>query len=492
MNRRQFIGRTAALALAGGAGTQALAGPAIARSRRRRQRKPVGARPNILVITTDQQHAGAMGCCGNPHLRTPAMDRIASGGVRFERAYCSNPICVPSRTSYMTGTMPHENGVTYNTEQIPFDTDRFPCLAQVFRAAGYDTGHFGKWHIPADIRDRDWSGFNTLGAVRNNAVDFDIVAPCLEFVRRRRSGPFLAFASFVNPHDICEYARILSGMPDRLKNGPIGQPPALAGLPPLARNWAAPENEPQAIRDLYHHPEALGTYPSRTWNGPGDPRWRQYLWGYYRMTELVDQHIGELLDGLAAAGLADNTLILFTSDHGDGMASHQWNQKTLFYDSCSRVPFMIQWPGRLPAGTVAKAPLVNLGLDLFPTLFDAAALTAPAHLQGLSALSAASRRPGATRHPFVVSQNNLQPRYGQQGPVNGRMLRSCRFKYVRYSEGANPEQLFDMDGDPLETRSLVHDPAFREVLVDHRKQLGDWMRKNADPFAAALPQLSGI
>ena len=485
MNRRRFIGAGMALALGAAALPGTLEGQGAARAQRRRtRRRRPGDRPDILVITTDQQHAGALGCAGNAWLRTPAMDRIAAGGVRFERAYCANPICVPSRTSYMTGSMPHENGVTFNGDVAPFARDRFPCLAQVFRAAGYDTGHFGKWHIPADIRDQDWSGFNTLDAVRNNEVDFDIVRPCLEFIRSDRAGPFFAIASFVNPHDICEYARILSGIPDRLKNGPIGEPPPLAQLPPLPANWAAPADEPQAVRDIYHHPDALRTYPSRTWQGPDDPRWRQYLWAYYRMTELVDRHIGELLDGLAAAGLDDNTLIVLASDHGDGMASHQWNQKTLFYDTCARVPFLVRWPGRLPAGAVNGTALVNLGLDLFPTLFDAAGITPPRRLQGLSALPAARGQPGAPAHPFIISQNNLQSRYGGPGPVSGRMLRSHRFKYVRYSAGANPEQLFDLHNDPLETRSLVACPDHRHTLDAHRERLANWCRQHHDPFFA--------
>lgn len=427
------------------------------------------ARPNVLVITTDQQSAFALGCAGNPHVTTPAMDRIASRGVRFEKAYASNPLCVPSRTSYMTGTLPHENGVDYNGDHVPFEHARFPVPACVFREAGYATGYFGKWHIPHDIHDTDWSGFTTRAAVRDNAVDHEIVPACLEFITTRRNAPFLAFASFVNPHDICEFARILTGLPDRLKNGDIPELPGVDALPPLPVNWERPGMEPEAVNAHYMLETTGGIYPSREWGGAEDPRWRQYLWAYYRLVELVDRRVGQLLDGLEAFGLAENTVIVFTSDHGDGMARHRWTQKTLFYDEVARVPFLVSWPGKLPAGAVNTGHLLNLGTDLFPTLLDAAGLEQPEGLKGLSALPAASGRGDAPQHAFIVSGNNLQPAWEQRGEVSGRMIRTPRFKYVRYSHGANPEQLFDMESDPLEMRNLVAVPEYTDVLHEHRR-----------------------
>lgn len=400
------------------------------------------------------------------------MDRLALRGVRFEKAYAANPLCVPSRTSYMTGTMPHENGVDYNGDKVPFDHERFPVLTCRFRDLGYATGHFGKWHLPHDLHDTDWSGFDTCKAVRNNAVDPDIVRPCLDFMRAGNDKqPFLAFASFVNPHDICEYARILSGIPDRLKNGPLPEVPATEELPPLPENWERPEPEPEAVREHYLLESTRGIYPSREWGGKEDPRWRQYLWAYYRFVELVDRRIGELLDGIEVAGLAETTLIVFTSDHGDGMARHRWTQKTLFYDEVARVPFLLSWPGVLPEGKVDTEHLINLGTDLFPTLLDATGSDKPARLKGLSALPAARGQQDTPKHRFVVSENNLQPEWDVRGTVSGRMIRTPRYKYVRYSQGANREQLFDMEADPLETVNRVASPEHACVLEEHRRLL---------------------
>lgn len=412
------------------------------------------------------------------------MDGLAARGVRFERAYCANPICVPSRTSYMTGTMPHENGIDYNanTHEPLIDTARFPCLARFFRDAGYATGHFGKWHIPAPLEDPDWSGFERVDAMRDNEVDFDIVKPCLEFMQEEREAPFFAVASFVNPHDICEYARILSGIPDRLKNGPIEEPPGLDALPLLPSNWATPPDEPEAIRVHYHHPDTARVYPSRDWEGAEDPRWRQYLWAYCRMTELVDARIGELLDGLEASGKAANTVIVLTSDHGDGMACHHWNQKTMLYDECARVPFILAWPGKCREGALDSESLINIGTDLFPTLFETAGIPQPKHLKGRSVLAEARGQRSLEQPEFIVVQNNLQTRYGERSESAGRMVRSGRYKYIRYNNGKNPEQLFDMTADPLETRNLVQCTSHRDILEQHRDWLDEWMIERGDEF----------
>ncbi|MBX3179079.1 MAG: sulfatase-like hydrolase/transferase [Candidatus Hydrogenedentes bacterium] len=437
-------------------------------------------RPNILVITTDQQWGGAMGCAGNPYLRTPAMDSLAANGVQFEAAYTPNPICVPARTSYMTGTSSHENGVVTNMRPGQVDVTA-PCLAKYFRDGGYDTGHVGKWHIPRPIEDTAWSGFNYINSARNNGVDFNIPEHCAEFMLRPRENPFLLIASFVNPHDICEWARRLSGLEQTLPNGEIGPPPPPGDCPPLPPNRAIPEGEPAAIRQHQFDPNMTSAYPTRDW-APDDPRWRQYLWGYYRMTELVDAYIGQVLGVLREAGLEENTAIVFASDHGDGLGAHRWNQKTLFYDEVARVPFIVSWKGRTRAGLRNREHLINLGTDLFPTLFDLAGIPAPEGLRGLSAAPAALGRADAPAHPYIVTENNHHSGVGNPTDVHGRMLRSARYKYIRYSQGAPAEQLFNLETDPGETTDLAHTGTAPDVLNHHRRLLDDHLAATGDPF----------
>lgn len=475
MKRRDFL-RTSLLAAAAASTSTAPAAPS-----HQAPRPPIRAiqkRPNILVISTDQQFAEAMSCAGNPHVHTPAIDRIAREGMRFNRAYCTNPICVPSRASYMTGLYPHENKVTFNVNEHELVG---ACGASAFRDAGYDTGHVGKWHIPRSIHDQEWSGFNFVAAARNNRVDFDIPEQAVSFIKQKRDQPFLLFASFVNPHDICQWARIASDMKDDLPNGDIPQPPPPSECPGLPANFEIPAFEPSVVRQHQHQPGNNGTYPTRHWGGPEDGRWRQYLWAYYRMTEKVDAYIGQVLDALRETGQEENTAIVFFSDHGDGLASHRWNQKTLFYEESARIPFIVSWKGRTVPGSLNHSRLLNLGPDLFPTLYDLADIPCPEAMTGLSVKNTACGDQSAPGHPYIVCQNNLHPAYGQKG-VDGRMVRTPRYKYIRYPSGQHPEQLFDLDLDPGEMNSLVYSSSHRPILEEHRALLNRFITEKGDFF----------
>lgn len=466
MNRRGFLTSAGASALVS---TLAARDAAAARE--------ASARPNVLFIWTDQHGASAMGNAGNARLRTPAMDALAREGVAFDRAYCSNPICVPSRTSWITGCMPHETTVTYNAREHDIAV---PAVSRLMREHGYDTGYVGKWHIPHDLADHAWHGFDYVRAAEPKGTDPLVPAACDEFLRRDRDRPFFLVASFVNPHDICEWARWLDGQEETLPNGPLPRPPAPDDCPPLPANFDIPAAEPAVIRRLQTLASAR-TYPTRGWDAG---RWRQYLWGYHRLIEMVDAGIGQVLASLQASGADRDTLIIFSSDHGDGAAAHGWNQKTLFYEECARVPFIVRPPGGGGLGRRDAQNLVNANLDFFPTVFDYAGVPIPAGLAGRSVRPLVEGRVGARGHPFVVSQNDLAPIAAQSGGVRGRMVRSPRYKYVRYSEGENPEQLFDLDLDPGEMRDLKFDPAHRLILEEHRHLLDGWMAARQDPFPA--------
>jgi choline-sulfatase len=200
-------------------------------------------RPNLLYIMTDQQCADAFSAAGCRDVRTPAIDSIAAKGVTFREAYCSNPLCVPARTSMMTGRMPHENGVTFNNLKTPVKAD--VMLGRVLRDAGYDTGYFGKWHVPVAVGENNRHGFDAIAHTAANGVDSAGPGASIDFLRRKRTKPFLLVSSFVNPHDICEWAR---GGPGR--DGPYVQPPAPEQCPELPANFAIPEHEPDVIREV--------------------------------------------------------------------------------------------------------------------------------------------------------------------------------------------------------------------------------------------------
>jgi choline-sulfatase len=438
-------------------------------------------RPNVLLILTDQHSADAMSCAqGDRYLRTPAIDRIAAQGVRFTRAYVANPICVPSRTALFTGRYPHETGVQ-NNDRHPVDPARFPTLGTYFRRAGYATGYVGKWHVPIPMTDPDVSGFEYTANLKNNGAD-DATPPAVAaFLARPYDRPFLLVASFINPHNICEWAR-----GERLPDGEVGAPPPPADCPPAPANLAPPAGEPDAIafaRRSYH------ANPQFPVGGFDEAKWRQYRWAYYRMIEKVDAGIGLVLDALEKSGQAGNTLIVLTADHGDCQGAHGWNQKTVFNDESSRVPFLVRPPRALRTG-VSDRP-VQTGVDLLPTLCDYAGIAVPAGLHGVSHRAAVEgRAPAAEPDRFVVASNHLVqglPILGVKPTPAGRMLRTARYKYCVYDQGERRESLVDMENDPGEMKNLAADPAFAGVLAAHRRLLRDWSRTTGDttfPFLA--------
>jgi len=437
-------------------------------------------RPNILLICTDEQFAGAMSAAGDPNLSTPAMDSIAASGVTFKMAYSAQASCVPARSSFMTGLMPDQNGVNYNGGNIPLTG---ACAAKYLKDAGYRTGYVGKWHLPRSITDKAWSGFDYTSDIKNNSVDFDIPDGVRPFLEASSDKPFFLVASFVNPHDICQWARMLSGIKDELNNGEIGTPPPVDQCPPLPANFDIPEFEPSAVREGQFAAQ-INLFPTREWEGAsGEVKWRKYLWGYYRFMELVDGYIGEVLDDIERLGFMDNTVIIFTSDHGDGMGAHRWNQKYVHYDESTRIPFIVSWKDRTLAGFENDDRLINQGLDLFPTIFDFAGIDKPEYMMGLSARSEAmGEEIVPIRHDYIVSEIEIQQAYGVRSPYLARMVRSPHYKYVIYNRGSHKEQFFDMEQDPGETISLVYDPAYKFILNEHRRMLDGWVSRIDDSW----------
>lgn len=294
INRRDFLHTAGAGLLA-----SALVPSAAAAGKKAATAPAPPARPNILFGWTDPQTAVAMGNAGNARLRTPAMDLIAREGVSSDRAYCRDPICVPSRTSWITGCMPHETTVTFNTTEHPIAV---PAVSRLMKAQGYDTGYVGTWYIPHDPADGDWPGFDSVREVKGKGTDPCVPAAWAEFLCRSRDRPFFLVASFVNSHDICEWARWSSSQPETLPNGGLSAPPT----------------NQKVIRRLQTLASAR-TYPTKGWT---EDRWRHYLWGYYRLIEMVDAGIGQVLAARDECGAARDTLIIFSSDQGDGAAAH--------------------------------------------------------------------------------------------------------------------------------------------------------------------------
>ena len=421
-------------------------------------------RPNLLFIFTDQQSATMMSCAGNRYLHTPAMDSLAASGMRFDRAYCTNPVCVPSRFSLMTGRMPSEIELRSNSHA---HIDAVPQhilssgLGWLLRTAGYDVAYGGKVHLPKISPQH--IGFDYICQDERD----ELADECAKFIKKDRRRPFFLVASFINPHDICYLAirdfaiteqtgrLVAKGHTETATLDKALRTPDGIGAekffnkhcPPLPENHEPQKDEPEAIlRLLEQRPfkkMARGTYT--------DEQWRMHRWAYCKLTEMVDSQIAHVLAGLRASGQEENTVVVFSSDHGDMDAAHRMEHKTAFYNEACRVPLIISQPGVTSKGV--NRSLTSNGLDLLPTLCDYAGVEPPADLTGASLRPLAEGVQPVIRRSFIPVESEI-----------GRMIVTDEFKYMLYVRGSNREQLIDLISDPGETKNVAAEPGYRDAL----------------------------
>ncbi len=420
----------------------------------RRARK----RPNVLLIMTDQQWAGAMGCAGNSDLRTPNMDRLAARGVRFSDAYCAMPLSGPSRAAMFTGYMPSRTGMDINEKPLA-DSLRSSTLGQIVARAGYDCAYSGKWHLNTiSIPDGEF-GFRNI----HDSGDPGVAEACVDYLKDRSDAPFFLVASFVNPHNICEYARG--------QKTPYVPPPtaAVADCPNLPANFERAPYDAGVLR--YEQSRDYSLYPVTDYS-PDD--WRLYRNAYYRLVEAVDAEIGKILSELDRQKLWDETVVIFTSDHGDGAGAHRWNQKTALYEEVANVPLIVCLPDGKNAGEVSGA-LVNNGIDLMPSVCEWTGAALPDGRRGRSFASAAALEDSGPE--YIITETNFK----QTSGTAGWMVRTRKYKYVLYDKGLYREQLFDIGSDRGETVNLAVESAYGPVLEQMRSILRRWLETTPGP-----------
>ncbi|NOZ22918.1 MAG: sulfatase-like hydrolase/transferase [Planctomycetes bacterium] len=434
ISRRQFL-------KAGAVGGAAL----ITRSSPAQDAKPTHAdtRPNILLVITDQQGLDTLSGLGCAGIKTPNMDRVARGGISFVQSHSTNPLCSPARSSIFTGRPTLETGVVVN--DIPI-RESVPNLGQWLGQNGYDPVYIGKWHIPHSFTF-DIKGFNVIpaGLGGQGTLGDATISRAAEgyLLNRKHKKPFFLVASFLQPHDICQYVSMHKKAPDNLPY------PSIANeLPPLPPNFKFDKREPETIRKRR----------KLTWS---EEQWRYYIWSYYRMVEEVDAEVGRVLDALQLAGEVDNTIVIFTADHGEGRGRHQMVVKNYLYEEALKVPLIVSCPTRMNKGIRDETHLVS-GVDIVPTVCDYVGIKPPEGMRGKS-LRPLLEGKATPWHEFVAAEVTL----------TGRMIRTPRYKYIMY-KGDPVEQIFDMKEDPWETKNLAPDPAHADTLAAHRKLLAEW------------------
>jgi len=422
------------------------------------------SKPNVLFIMTDQQSYKMMSCMGNKWLNTPNMDKIASMGYRFEKTYCANPVCMPSRFSLLTGHYSSEVGVKENTSAFDYLKVKSivadGALGTIFRKAGYETLYSGKTHLYG-TKDVSEYGFKI-----NNTDPYDGPAIYAEKVlsdigKTKPEKPFFLFLSFINPHDICYKAGMDKRYPSNLPEANVRETARiLAYQKTLSREIYQKQIPPRATNPTPINGEqpdmvSMDIFP-RTWN---NDQLDLYNWMYHRLTESVDTQIGRVLIALKDAGLEENTIIVFTSDHGDMNGSHGLILKNVLFEEAQRVPLIIAGKG-IKRNIADKTTLVCNGLDFLPTICDLVGIEAP---NGL---------PGISLKPFLTGVGQKSERkYIVTEDYNGNQITDGRYKYTIYELPGNPEILTDLQTNPGETINYAKDPACKEQKTRLKKEL---------------------
>jgi len=435
-------------------------------------------RPNILLLMADQLKADALGCAGNPVVRTPHIDRLAREGSLFESCFVQSTICVPSRSSFLTGRYVHTHGVWANRCALP---DRETALGRLFQDAGYHTALVGSNHI---FRDPGFFGFETfryhewpwveLAAEHEHHKVMRYAGPSpfaaeessshqigeamVELIEDDEARPLFAWVSFFDPHPPYTPPRPYDTMYD-------------PGEVVLPDNFAdACEDKPPWIRRAYANRACL-TEAER----------RKVIACYYGQISFLDEQVGKIIAALERAGKLDDTIIAFTSDHGDFMAEHGLLGKpSSFYDCLARVPMILWGPGRIEMNGRVDALVESI--DLAPALLAAAGIDPPVHVQGRDLLSVASGR--APARDAVFCEAAMAGIMKQGGNVFGVMARTRHHKLCAFSDGE--EELYDLENDPGETRNLASEPGYRGVRAELYERLARWYLETHDqhPWAA--------
>ena len=438
ITRRGFMATTAAAAA-----SAAFGAPAVSRRRK----------PNLLLIITDQQHIETISAAGCPHVQTPWLDRLCRRGVRFDLSYSPNPLCSPARSAFLTGRTASEAGVWHNGLPI---RPSVPHIGQWLAAkAGYEAIYAGKWHLPASFTTRI-PGFTVLApgvGGQGNLGDTSVSRACEAFLRNRSGNrPFLLVASFLQPHDICQWLRLNQDDPGRLPFTELSNE-----LPPLPPNFRYDRREPQVVARRRESNEP-GSNKGR-WS---ELHWRYYRWAYYRLVEMVETEAGRILQTLEGTGLDKETLVVFISDHGEGLAHHQMVRKNNLYDEAARVPLIVSWPGHVGENVADERHLVS-PLDIMATFCDYAGVEPPEGLRGRSLRPLAEGRKPADWREHLAVEDEI-----------GRMVLTTRYKYMLHDRGSSREQLLDLELDPGETRNFAGEASHAEALASLRRFYRQW------------------
>lgn len=467
-------------------------------------------RPNILICYTDQQRWDALGANGNPAVQTPNLDRLAAQGVNFDHFFVQNPVCMPSRASFLTGQYPSTLGITHMGVPLPQDTLTLPRLLRNF---GYHCANIGKLHfLPHANRDhrlihpsygfdhleiadepgpyedayRAWvrrkkpdqlnkisPGLPPMAArwYETMHIEDDVVHPSVNQTAEGGRFDFKGAIPFAGDDDVSFSAFVAEQTVNYLESRTSQQPfLCIAGFYSPHAPWIVPQRfldqyDPETFA-LPHFPPEIDAQRLRDGSMSdlySDAQLRSARHGYYAMVSEVDYHVGVIMDQLAELGLAENTIVVFTSDHGEWLGEHlRYGKGYPAHDCVSRVPLLV----RVPGGTTGlRCRDIVEGVDVVPTLLACAGIPIPPHLQGQSVAQTLLAAGGEGN----AGDANLPPKAALMEFSGWKSLRSPEYRYIVHADGR--ELLFDLGRSFAEYHDVAPDADHRDVLAHMRHQL---------------------
>ena len=476
-------------------------------------------KPNLLFIFTDEQRYDTIAAYGNQRIEVPNLNRLASEGVVFERAYVTQPICTPSRASIITGLYPHTVGCVANNIPLPEDVPAFPELADFDE---YRVGYIGKWHLGDEVfsqhgfdvwistedmyrryyrpyRDRfrhssyhEWlleKGIKPPGKAEDGFEYFprsfaarlpeELCKPSFEaemasrFIRENADRPFILFVNFLEPHMPFfgprdeQYSPDEVTLPENFDLEPTEDQPLKALL--AASKLRNPHYKRHMWYNLYER--FLGT------GSPTEEDWRGLIARYWGLVSQVDAAVGRILDAVRRCGLEKNTIIVFTSDHGDMMGSHRLITKGFQFEEAVRVPLIIKIPGHPKSGSIIREPVSQV--DLVPTLLDFMGKPVPNSMDGYSLkpfLEGEGEMPEKNVFIEWFPHNTLYR--GRSDEIDHPVITVITpdgWKYNWSSFGQ--DELYNLEEDPLESMNLARRRSHQPLIKKLKREIKRWMAR---------------
>lgn len=476
--------------------------------------KPRKEKPNLLFIWTDQQRADTMAIYGNKKIEVPNLNKLASQSIVFENPYVTQPVCTPSRSTVMTGLYPHTNGCLDNNIPLP---PSIPCTPEIINDSDYRTAYYGKWHLGDEFfaqhgfeewisiediynqyfsegRDKslvsDYSNFlKSLGYKpdgNNSEITRDYASKlpiehckpkfleekACDFLKRNKNNPFILYVNFLEPHPPF--------------NGPLNDKydPDYVDLPPNF-NDDLEEDEPlryRMLKEKFYNEKYKGE------DLKTEQDWRKMTKKYWGLVSQVDLSIGGILKTLEDQGLAENTIVVFTSDHGEMMGAHRMLNKTVMYEEAVKVPWMMKFPHLKSKHQFVKGRFGHI--DILPTLLDA--IGNDYKLQGESLLPIVRGEKKHTRDVFIEwnNKNRDDELNAKIKNVTNTEIQNAKEAFVRTVITQNgwklcwadkdKSQLFNLNDDPYEFTNLYYKQEYGTKVKELQEKIRDWQNETSD------------